>query len=130
MMGVSPADMVVEMLVAGATIIGANCGNGMKNMIDIVEEIRRVNVNVPLLIHANAGTPVYQDGETKFLETPEQMSGLVGQLVTAGANIIGGCCGTTPEHIRQMAQKIKSKNFEISNIQKTYEYRKNFKQTE
>jgi 5-methyltetrahydrofolate--homocysteine methyltransferase len=76
-------------------------------MIGVVEEIRKVNASVPLLIHANAGNPVYQDGETRFLETPEQMSGLVEQLVKAGANIIGGCCGTTPEHIRQIAQKIR-----------------------
>lgn len=107
MMGVTPAEMVEQMLDAGATIIGANCGNGMKNMISITEEIRKVNANVPLLIHANAGNPVYQNGETRFLETPEQMSGLVNQLVKAGANIIGGCCGTTPEHIRQMRQIIK-----------------------
>ena len=107
MMGVTPADMVGQILDAGATIIGANCGNGMKNMIGIAEEIRKVNGDVPLLIHANAGSPVYHDGETHFLETPEQMSGLVGQLVIAGANIIGGCCGTTPEHIRQMAEKIR-----------------------
>lgn len=105
MMGVSPADMVEQMLEAGATIIGANCGNGMKNMLGIVAEIRKVNADVPLLIHANAGNPVYKDGETHFLETPEQMSGLVEPLVIAGANIIGGCCGTTPDHIRLMAQK-------------------------
>lgn len=107
MMGVTPAEMVEQMLDAGATIIGANCGNGMNNMISVTEEIRKVNANVPLLIHANAGNPVYKDGETRFLETPEQMSGLVNQLVKAGANIIGGCCGTTPEHIRQMRQIIK-----------------------
>ena len=107
MMGVTPADMVEQMIAAGASIIGANCGNGMKNMVGIAEEIRKVNPDVPLLIHANAGNPVYQDGETKFLETPEQMSGFVDQLVLSGANIIGGCCGTTPEHIRQMAAKVR-----------------------
>ncbi|MFA9389841.1 MAG: homocysteine S-methyltransferase family protein [Prolixibacteraceae bacterium] len=108
MMGVTPADMVTQMVEAGANIIGANCGNGMENMIGIAAEIRKVNPEIPLLIHANAGAPVYKDGETHFLETPNQMANLVDPLLLAGANIIGGCCGTTPEHIRLMAQKIKS----------------------
>lgn len=109
MMGVTPAEMVTEMVAAGATIIGANCGNGMENMIGISEEIRKINANIPLLIHANAGMPVYKNGETHYLETPEQMAGFVEILIAAGANIIGGCCGTTPEHIRQIAQIIKAK---------------------
>lgn len=107
MMGVRPEEMLTQLIDAGASILGANCGNGMKNMIGIVKEIRKVNEEIPVLIHANAGNPVYQDGETRFLETPEQMAGLVDELVLTGANIIGGCCGTTPEHIKQMAAKAK-----------------------
>lgn len=110
MMGVTPADMVIQMVDAGATIIGANCGNGMENMIGITREIRKINTEIPVLIHANAGAPVYKNSETYFLETPAQMAGLVDQLLLAGANIIGGCCGTTPAHIRQIADKIKGKN--------------------
>lgn len=109
MMGITPAEMVNEMVAAGASIIGANCGNGMENMIGIADEIRKVNAEIPLLIHANAGMPVYKNGETHYLETPEQMAGFVELLLGAGANIIGGCCGTTPEHIRQIAQIIKAK---------------------
>ncbi|HPR59296.1 MAG TPA: homocysteine S-methyltransferase family protein [Prolixibacteraceae bacterium] len=107
MMGIAPADMVQSIIDAGANIIGANCGNGMENMIAISEAIRAVNAEIPILIHANAGAPVYENGATHFLETPEQMASLVEKLVLAGANIIGGCCGTTPEHIRQIAQKVK-----------------------
>lgn len=107
MMGVSPAEMVQAMVNAGAHIIGANCGNGMKNMIGITAEIRKADPNVPILIHANAGMPVYEQGATRFLETPEQMAAMADQLVLAGANIIGGCCGTTPGHIRAMAQQLK-----------------------
>ncbi len=102
MMGFTPADMVQQMIDAGATIIGANCGNGMENMIGITRQIRQINKSIPLLIHANAGAPVYEDGHTKFLETPEQMAGFVPELINAGANIIGGCCGTTPEHIKKI----------------------------
>ncbi len=104
MMGVTPEQMVEEMTQAGATIIGANCGNGVERMIDVVEAIRKVNNTIPILVHANAGMPVYEDGNTIFPETPEQMAGFVNRLLSAGANIVGGCCGTTPEHIRQIAE--------------------------
>lgn len=104
MMGVSPSQMVEEIISQGAEIIGANCGNGIEGMIQIVEEIRKVNKRIPVLIHANAGLPIYKDGETIFPETPEQMASYVYQLIDAGANIIGGCCGTTPNHIRKIAE--------------------------
>ena len=104
MMGVSPSQMVGEIISEGAEIIGANCGNGIEGMIQIVEEIRKVNKRIPVLIHANAGLPIYKDGETIFPETPEQMASYVYQLIDAGANIIGGCCGTTPNHIRKIAE--------------------------
>lgn len=107
MMGVSPAQMAEEMVAAGAHIVGANCGNGMEGMIGIVKQIRSMNSTIPILIHANAGLPIYRDGGTHFPETPEIMAGYVKQLIDAGANIIGGCCGTTPEHIQRMAALVR-----------------------
>jgi len=106
MMGYSPKDMVREILKDGVDIIGANCGNGIRDMIDIVKEIRHENKDIPILIHANAGIPVYQDGQTVFPETPDEMASFILPIVHAGANIIGGCCGTTPEHIRKMKEMI------------------------
>jgi 5-methyltetrahydrofolate--homocysteine methyltransferase len=91
---------------AGANIVGANCGNGMEGMIGIVREIRALDPEIPVLVHANAGLPVYRDGKTLFPEGPEEMAALIDQLREAGANVIGGCCGTTPGHIRLMAEKI------------------------
>lgn len=108
MMGVSPTQMVDEILNAGAEVIGANCGNGIEGMIQIVREIRQVNKVIPILIHANAGLPVYKNGETVFPETPRQMAGFVKQLIDAGANIIGGCCGTTPDHIKKVAEVVRA----------------------
>jgi len=107
MMGVSPTQMLNDIIANGATIVGANCGNGIKNMVEISELIRSVNSEIPILIHANAGAPIYKDGETIFPESPEEMSGYVETLIEAGANIIGGCCGTTPEHIRQISEIVK-----------------------
>jgi len=104
MMGVTPAEMVNGIISNGASIVGANCGNGIQNMIEISELIRSVNSEIPILIHANAGAPIYKDGKTVFPESAEEMAGFVETLVNAGANIIGGCCGTTPEHIRQIAE--------------------------
>jgi 5-methyltetrahydrofolate--homocysteine methyltransferase len=113
MMGVSPAEMVRELIPEGVDIIGANCGNGIEGMIQIVKEIRACNSDIPVLVHANAGMPVFCDGKTLFPETPEQTSGFVQAIIDAGVNIIGGCCGTTPEHIRQIAAIVRSKNIEI-----------------
>lgn len=107
MMGITPARMAVEIVKAGAGIIGANCGNGIQNMIGITKEIRSVDKLIPILIHANAGAPMYREGKTIFPETPREMAEYANNLIEAGANIIGGCCGTTPEHIRKIAEMIR-----------------------
>lgn len=93
---------------AGADIIGANCGNGTAGMIEIVREIRALDPDIPVLVHANAGLPVYQDGKTVFPESAPEMASQIKELVRAGANIVGGCCGTTPEHIRQIVAVVKA----------------------
>jgi 5-methyltetrahydrofolate--homocysteine methyltransferase len=105
MMGLRPDRAAKDAALAGADIIGANCGNGIANMIEIAKQMRAAAPGVPILIHANAGVPVLiEDGKTYFPETPEYMASRVAELVAAGANIIGGCCGTTPEHIAAMAK--------------------------
>jgi 5-methyltetrahydrofolate--homocysteine methyltransferase len=106
MMGVSPKDAVKTTLEAGAHIIGTNCGNGFERMIDIVKEMREFEPDKPILVHANAGLPKNVNGVDIFPETPEQMAALVPDLIKAGANIIGGCCGTTPDHIRAIIKAV------------------------
>lgn len=103
-MGVSPEEMVNSMKEAGAHIIGSNCGNGIEDMISIVKAIRTADNKIPVMIQANAGIPELIDGETVFRESPEMMASFVPGLIKAGANIIGGCCGTTPAHIREIAR--------------------------
>jgi 5-methyltetrahydrofolate--homocysteine methyltransferase len=107
LMGVSPAEMAEAVLKAGADIIGTNCGNGMQRMVDIVHELRAVDGRVPVLVHANAGMPVLKEGKTVFPESPDETASWVAALRDAGANIIGGCCGTTPAHIRAIVQALK-----------------------
>jgi len=106
MMGISPTQAAQELPARGAHVIGANCGNGIAEMVEITAEMRQAAPNVPILIHANAGVPTLQDGVTVFRETPEDMASRVPDLVKAGANIVGGCCGTTPDHIRAIAEAV------------------------
>jgi 5-methyltetrahydrofolate--homocysteine methyltransferase len=107
MMGVSPQEMVIAMKEAGAHIVGSNCGNGIAQMIGIVKEIRSTDRDIPIIIQANAGLPEFIDGKTIYRETPEIMASYVDDLIKAGANIIGGCCGTTPAHIKAIAKVLR-----------------------
>ena len=108
MMGISPSEMAESLVGAGADLIGTNCGNGMANMIGMVKEIRKANPDIPVLVHANAGMPRFLDGVTSFPETPEDMASMVREIIGAGANIVGGCCGTTPEHISKVSMVVNS----------------------
>jgi len=106
-MGVTPAKMAEKILNAGASIIGTNCGSGMEAMIPIVNAFRDFDSNIPLLVQPNAGIPKIENGETVFPETPDEMASQVPGLIDAGVSIIGGCCGTTPDHITAMMKKAK-----------------------
>jgi 5-methyltetrahydrofolate--homocysteine methyltransferase len=106
MMGISPQEMTFSMKESGAHIIGSNCGNGIRDMISIAKEIRSADKNIPVIIQANAGMPDLVDGKTVFHETPLLMASYVSELISAGVNVIGGCCGTTPAHIMEIAKVI------------------------
>lgn len=106
MMGVSPAEAAAAAVAAGAHVIGANCGNGMERMIEIVKEMRAAAPTTPILVHANAGLPTNVNGTDVFPESPADMAARVPALVAAGADIIGGCCGTTPAHIAAIKQAV------------------------
>ncbi len=106
MMGVSPTAAAQAALAAGAHIIGANCGNGLAGMLPIVREMRAAAPGTPILVHANAGLPKNVNGVDVFPETPAEMAAQVPALVAAGANIIGGCCGTTPAHIAALRRAV------------------------
>ena len=99
MMGVRPAAAAAELEEAGADAVGSNCGAGIENMIEVAG-LMSPATNLPLWIKPNAGLPELVKGRTVFRETSEQMAGHLPALLEAGATIIGGCCGTTPEHIR------------------------------
>jgi len=108
MMGVSPEQAAKKMLEAGADVIGANCGDVlMSQMPDLVKEFRdAVGDDVYIIVQANAGRPQMVENKTVYQQTPDEFESAVKSVIKAGVNIIGGCCGTTPEHIRRIAQKV------------------------
>jgi len=107
MMGVTPEAYTRKMLELGVDVLGTNCGNGLSGMVEIVRTIRKTAPGHPILIHANAGLPEMKGTEVHYPETPEIMSALIPEIIRAGATIVGGCCGTTPEHIRAIKAEIK-----------------------
>jgi 5-methyltetrahydrofolate--homocysteine methyltransferase len=104
MMGTRPEQAAAELEKSGAEIIGANCGTGIDQMIELMKLLRSATA-LPLWCKPNAGLPELIDGKTVYRETPEMMASKLKALVQAGANIIGGCCGTTPAHIRAFVRE-------------------------
>ena len=104
-MGVDCRTAAEKLSEAGVDVLGSNCGNGIEQMVPIASEFRR-NTDKPILIQANAGLPQIEDGVTVFRQSPEHMARWVPEVVEAGASIVGGCCGTNPEHIRAIRREI------------------------
>jgi 5-methyltetrahydrofolate--homocysteine methyltransferase len=90
---------------AGAQIVGSNCGNGMENMVGIAREFQKF-AQVPIAIQGNAGLPVAQGTSFIYPETPEYVAEKAKELLRLGVQIIGGCCGTQPEHIRAIRRVV------------------------
>ncbi len=108
-MGNSLVDAASELELAGAEVIGSNCGNGIDKMIQIAVELKKTS-NLPLIIQSNAGLPINKEGQIIYPETPEIFAHKVSDLIDAGVSIVGGCCGTTPDTIRAMRKTIDSIN--------------------
>ena len=106
-MGNGAADSAARLRDAGADIVGTNCCNGVEEALWIVEEMGEVGV--PLIAQPNAGIPVIEDGKPVYNQTPARMAAEAPALLDAGVSVIGGCCGTTPEHIRAIARAIRSR---------------------
>jgi 5-methyltetrahydrofolate--homocysteine methyltransferase len=105
MMGVTPERAVGELRDAGADIVGANCGNGIEGMIELARKMRGATDGY-LLVHSNAGIPFIRKGQIVYPETPGWMAGRFKSLADIGVNIFGGCCGTTPGHIRALLEAV------------------------
>lgn len=102
---VKTACAVVEGL--GADVIGLNCGLGPKQMIPLVEELEKYT-STPIMVNPNAGLPESVNGETVYNVDPDEFSDLMAQIADLGVSYLGGCCGTTPAHIKALIEKTKN----------------------
>jgi 5-methyltetrahydrofolate--homocysteine methyltransferase len=110
MMGVKPKDVMKRYTEMGANIIGANCGTTLENMETIVTEYANTVPNFPIWAKPNAGIPRMdiQTEQAIYDMGPEDMAGFAKKYVALGAKIVGGCCGSTPEHIAAIAKAVKN----------------------
>ncbi|MGB8214058.1 MAG: homocysteine S-methyltransferase family protein [Anaerolineales bacterium] len=107
MMGVKPVDMLRHYRELGAAMIGANCGITLENMEKIQQDYGATEPGFPLWAKPNAGLPHLVDGVTVFDITPRQMAEYAEKYVALGARVVGGCCGSMPDHIAAIAKAVK-----------------------
>lgn len=107
MMGARAEDCATALEEAGADAIGCNCAAGVATILPALVALR-ANTNLPLWVKPNAGLPELEEGRVVYKQTPDEFGQHVPALLDAGANIIGGCCGTGPEHIKRIAALVAS----------------------
>ena len=107
-MGVSVEKAEAGLEAAGADVVGANCGTGIEDMVSIARLMVRATER-PVIVQPNAGLPRNRDGRTVYDETPEAMAARVPELLDLGVAIVGGCCGTTPDHIRAIRRAVEGR---------------------
>jgi 5-methyltetrahydrofolate--homocysteine methyltransferase len=107
MMGVSPEDALEQLLPTGISALGANCGTGPEEVSNVVQALTDAGAQLPLIAKPNAGLPKEVDGAIVYDASPAFMAEMAPQLSQAGARLIGGCCGTTPQHILEMGRALK-----------------------
>jgi 5-methyltetrahydrofolate--homocysteine methyltransferase len=103
-MGVTPEDAVGQLSDAGAVVVGANCSVGPEVVERAIRAMKAARPNVPLLAKPNAGLPEVINGKTKYPVSPDALAAFAGRMKALSVAVIGGCCGTTPEHILAMRQ--------------------------
>ena len=104
--GMGVEAVALELAAAGAHCIGANCGSGTLEMTRNIQRMAAVTL-LPLAAYPNSGFPEYLDGRYIYRTTPEYFAARGLETARAGANLVGGCCGTTPEHIRRLAETLR-----------------------
>ena len=114
--GSQPDTTVIVLQAMGADVVGLNCSTGPEAMLPYIEEMRRF-AQIPILVKPNAGLPVLENGETVYKMTPDAFAEAMVPLIEAGAGVVGGCCGTTPEHIRALVEWTKGRLVLVPNPQ-------------
>lgn len=104
--GTPPETAVVVLQSLGVDAIGINCSTGPMEMVELVEKMAQYST-VPILAKPNAGLPELEGDKTVYKMTPQEFADAAVALVNAGASIVGGCCGTTPEHIKALSDAVR-----------------------
>ncbi len=104
--GMTPERFAPQLAEAGADVIGVNCGTGPASMLETVERMAMAT-DRPLAVQPNAGMPRSVEGRTLYLSSPDYVASYTRRFVRAGARVVGGCCGTTPEHTRQISEAVR-----------------------
>lgn len=109
MMGVSIADGLQAAINAGADIVGSNCGTNfsLDDYARLADQIVAAAGSTPTILQPNAGAPQLVGGKLTYLAQPAEMAGLAKRLVSSGIKVVGGCCGTNPNHLRAIAAAVK-----------------------
>lgn len=105
MMGVTPEQAATTLMQEGALVVGANCSTGAQEMVPVICRMRQA-VSIPLIAQPNAGMPVLVEGKAVYTQKPEEMAHFVPEFVQAGANIVGSCCGSTPDFTRAIVEAL------------------------
>ncbi len=105
--GATPEDAAQQLEQWGARAVGCNCSNGPQLVLDTIERMRRVT-KLPIAAMPNAGLPNCVDGRSIYLSSPEYLASFARKAMRLGATIIGGCCGTTPQHIKAMRSSVRA----------------------
>ena len=106
MMGNTPEQVAEALTAAGADVVGSNCGQGIAGFAAICRRLRAAT-DRPIWVKANAGLPEMVEGRVVYRTTPEEFAGHAAELIAAGASFLGGCCGTSPEFIRQLGRAMR-----------------------
>ncbi|HEY4695632.1 MAG TPA: homocysteine S-methyltransferase family protein [Candidatus Hydromicrobium sp.] len=110
LMGNKAEDVVEVLINAGSDIVGANCSVGSGAMLNVVKKMREANTDARLIFQPNAGMPILVDGKTTYNETPEIMASNIAKFLPYKPSILGACCGSTPEHIKEIAKIVRNYN--------------------
>jgi 5-methyltetrahydrofolate--homocysteine methyltransferase len=108
MMGLSPSRVIEAIAPLGVAAIGANCGRSLEDMERVVEEFAALNAGIPLWIKPNAGLPRMVGDVARYDTGPAEMAEYIGRFIDAGAQVVGGCCGSSAEHVRAIAAAARS----------------------
>ena len=116
MMGLSPKQVIEAIGPLGIAAIGANCGRSLEDMMQVVQEFAALNAGIPLWVKPNAGLPSMVGDIARYDTSPAEMGAYARRFLDAGAQVVGGCCGSAPEHVAAIAACKRPRNSSLPSL--------------